>query len=131
MTFYNEQVLKIRDQNFSDDYQIGQIIRAKQFIDHHYVNKIDLRNISGTSFFSKFYFIRLFKKYYGRTPYQYLIEVRIAKAKQLLKSGLTSAETCYSVGFDSIPSFSTLFKKITGLTTSGFLKKAIFDKDLQ
>jgi len=119
MTFYNEQVIKLCDELFSKEYQINQIAVAKLFIDSHFSDNIDLNCLSGVSLFSKFHFIRLFKRYYGRTPYQYLTEVRVARAKQLLKSGIPVSQACFSVGFDSVTSFTGLFKKITGSTPSG------------
>jgi AraC-like DNA-binding protein len=55
-------------------------------------------------------------------PYQYLREIRVSNAKQYLKEGMAVAETCYSVGFDSITSFTGLFKKMTGFTPYAFQK---------
>jgi AraC-like DNA-binding protein len=70
--------------------------------------------------FSKYHFIRLFKKAYGKAPHQYLIAVRIENAKLLLQSHHSVSETCFAVGFDSPASFSSLFKKMTGLTPSAY-----------
>ena len=85
-TFYHQQIIKIRETIFSKDYLYKQAIEAKLFIDKHFADGINLGDIAGKAFFSKFHFIRLFKKNYGRTPYQYLTEVRIAKAKKTFKT---------------------------------------------
>jgi len=69
---------------------------------------------------SKFHFVRLFKANYGRTPYQYLIEVRMKKAKEFLTKGLSVSDVCVSVGFESTPSFTRVFKKITGIMPARF-----------
>jgi AraC-like DNA-binding protein len=95
-------------------YLYRRIVNAKIFIDTHYQENIDLVNIADEAFFSKFHFIRLFKKSYGKTPHQYLISVRIDKAGQLLRNGSSVTDTCFSVGFESLASFSGLFQKITG-----------------
>ena len=129
MTYYHEQLLKIKSEIYPHDYLCDQIIQAKLYIDKHYADNINLHEISQAALFSKFHFIRLFRKNYGRTPYQYLTEVRIAKAKQLLKSDRTISEVCYSVGFTSITSFTGLFKKITGITPSEFQKKSNIEED--
>jgi len=84
----------------------------------HYADVIDLDHIADEAFFSKFHFIRLFKATYRKTPHQYLISVRIENARLLLKKGLSVTDVCYAVGFDSISSFSALFKKLTVLTPS-------------
>lgn len=125
MTYYHEQIIKISSAIYSKDYLCKQVIQAKLFIDKHFADSLNLDDIAGEAFFSKFHFIRLFKKNYGRTPYQYLKEVRIARAKKLLRSGMNVTEVCFAVGFHSTPSFTSLFKKITGSTPFAFQKQKI------
>jgi len=102
-------------------YLYRRIVRAKLFIDNNYSENIDLDNIADEAFFSKFHFIRQFKKIYGKTPHQYLIVVRIEKAMELLRTDIPVSEVCYAVGFESLGSFSGLFKRIVGLTPSAYL----------
>ncbi|MFC0185580.1 AraC-type DNA-binding protein [Pseudarcicella hirudinis] len=102
-------------------YLYRRIVQAKVFIDKYYLQKIDLDNISDEAYFSKYHFIRLFKSIYGKTPHQYLTTVRIEHAKQLLQQGNSVTEVCFSVGYDSVSTFSSLFTKITGKTPSGYL----------
>lgn len=102
-------------------YLYKRIVQAKLYIDTNYAENIDLNNIADEAYFSKFHFIRLFKKIYNKTPYQYLTFVRIEKAMQLLRTDISVSEVCYSVGFESISSFSGLFKRIVGLTPSAYL----------
>lgn len=102
-------------------YLYRRIVQAKLFIDANYADKIDLHNISGEACFSKFHFIRLFKSIYGKTPHQYLIAVRIEKALQLLRSGKPVSDACLLVGFESLTSFSGLFKRTVGISPSTYL----------
>jgi AraC-like DNA-binding protein len=74
--------------------------------------------------------LRLFKKYYGQTPKQYITDKRFEQAKALLKNGITITETCFEVGFESPSSFSTLFKARVGLTPTEFQKRATFTKSV-
>ena len=104
-------------------YLYRRIVQAKLFIDSNYGNKIDVDNISDEAFFSKFHFIRLFKTIYGKTPHQYLKFVRIEKAKQLLRMENSVTIACFSVGFESLSSFSGLFKRITGESPSAYSKR--------
>lgn len=90
-------------------------------MDTHFSENVDLDNISDEAYFSKFHFIRLFKKIYGKTPHQYLITVRLNKAMEFLKSGMTVSEVCFAVGFESLGSFSSLFKRFAGTTPSDYL----------
>lgn len=97
-----------------------RIVQAKLFIDSRYADKIDVDNIADEACFSKYHFIREFKKIYGRSPHQYLIFVRVENAKRLLRNPRSVAEVCASVGFESIGSFSALFKRVIGLTPSEY-----------
>ena len=108
MKFYNEQISKISKDIYPKDYLTRQVILAKDFIDNHFADKINLNHIAREEFLSKFHFIRLFKSYYGRTPYQYLASIRIENAKRLLNNNTISG-VCFAVGFNSvtwIPGFS-------------------------
>jgi len=105
-------------QQFPKIYLYRRIVQAKLFIDSHYHQNIDLNNIAGEAYFSRFHFIRIFKLTYGKTPHQYLISVRIENARLLLKRAMPVNEVCYTVGFDSISSFSALFKKLSGYAPS-------------
>jgi AraC-like DNA-binding protein len=100
-------------------------------MDDHFADDIDLDKIADEAFFSKFHFIRLFKKIYKRTPHQHLTLVRIEKAKELLRSNMISSEVCWSVGFDSITSFTGLFKKMVGVTPALYqLQQQQLKKDI-
>jgi AraC-like DNA-binding protein len=101
-------------------YLYRRIVQAKLFIDEHFADNLDLHNISDEACFSKFHFIRLFRKIYGKTPHQYLIAVRIEKAKMLLGKDTPVSEVCYTVGFESISSFSGLFRRLVGLSPSAY-----------
>lgn len=109
-------------ENYPKFYLYRRIVQAKLFIDHNYARVLDLDNIASEASFSKFHFIRLFKKTYHQTPHQYLTLVRIEKAKLLLKTEMAVADVCFSVGFDSISSFTGLFKRIVATTPSSYQK---------
>ncbi|MDE3247139.1 MAG: AraC family transcriptional regulator [Bacteroidota bacterium] len=77
---------------------------------------------------SKFHLLRLFRRYYGQTPKQYLIEKRLEHAKHLLATGHSASDTCYQIGFESPSAFSTLFTSRFGISPASFQKRAIFTK---
>ena len=104
-------------------YMYKRIVDAKLYIDNHYAENIDLENISNQANFSKYHFLRLFKSAFGRSPHQYLTEVRLSSAKKLLKQNKSVKETCFRVGFESVPSFVSLFKKREKITPYEYLKK--------
>ena len=102
-------------------YLYRRIVQAKLFIDTNYADNIDLDNISDEACFSKFHFTRLFKNIYGKTPHQYLTAVRIENAVRLFRSCNTVSGVCHSVGFESLSSFSGLFRRAVGLSPSAYL----------
>lgn len=115
--------MKMIAEQYPRVYLYRRIVQAKLFIDANYADKIDLDNISDEAYFSKFHFIRLFKSIYGKTPHQYLKWVRVEKARQLLRTDKAVSETCFSVGFESLSSFSGLFKRIVGESPSSYAKR--------
>ncbi len=96
----------------TETYQ--RIVAAKVFIDDHFDGPIDLNSISEQAFFSRFHFHRLFTRIYRRTPHRYLTQRRLHKAQELLAQDKPVTEVCNEIGFESIGSFSVLFKKEIG-----------------
>jgi len=125
MTYYQQQVQILSKKLYPQSYLVNKVINAKKFIDNN-PHDISLDDMAGAACMSKFHFVRLFKRYYGKTPYQYLTGVRIAKGKELLAAGHTVSETCYLLGFNSLSSFSILFKKMGGLTPGHHQQKSNF-----
>jgi AraC-like DNA-binding protein len=125
MTYFEEQLIQIRNTTYGSngkDYLFGHVMRAKKFIETHFAEEINIDQIAGKACFSKYHFIRLFKSIYYQTPHQYLIDVRIDKAKQFLLAGRTVEEACYLVGFASLGSFKVLFKRQTRQTPTAYKK---------
>ena len=97
----------------NDSYK--RLIRARAFIDECYDLPLDLEQIAGQASFSRYHFLRLFRNAFDQTPHQYLVQRRIAKAKDLLASSeLSVTEVCFAVGFQSLGSFSALFHRCAG-----------------
>jgi AraC-like DNA-binding protein len=108
------------EENYPKVYLYRRIVRAKRYIDSNFAGQIDLDNVADEAFFSKFHFIRLFKIAYAKTPHQYLTQVRFEHSKLLLQENMRVADVCYAVGFDSVSSFTGLFKRLNGITPSAY-----------
>jgi len=128
MTFYESEIIRIRSVCYSNHGQLNTVIAMKKYVDSNYNSKLNLDLLSKLHFTSKYHLLRLFKKYYGFTPKQYLTDIRIAKAKRYLTEGHSVTATCFKVGFESLGSFSSLFRVKTGLTPRQFRKSAILKK---
>ena len=109
-----------------DIYQ--RVVAAKLFIDDNFTDRIDLKEISSRAFLSRFHFHRLFTRIYHRTPHQYLTRKRIDKAKDLLAENKPVSDVCNEVGFESIGSFSVLFKKEIGFAPQYYRNMAWLKK---
>ena len=116
------------DQELPKLHLYRRIVQAKLFMDAHFAEPIDVDAIADEACYSKFHFIRTFKSIYTNTPHQYLIAVRLQKAKALLETGLSVTGVCLSVGFDSLGSFTALFKRRTGLTPSAYQRDRLARK---
>jgi len=113
----------------NDIYQ--RIATAKIFIDENYYESIGLEEISQQAFLSRFHFHRLFTKIYRSTPHRYLTQKRIEKAKLLLAENKAINDVCSEVGFESIGSFSSLFKKEIGFAPTYYRNIAWLKKQEQ
>ncbi len=125
MTFYESEIKRIRGIIHSNQGQIDTIIGMRNYIDNNYDSHLNLEVLSHIQFVSKYHLLRLFKRYYGLTPRQYLINKRIEKSKEHLRNRTTVTETCFAVGFESLGSFSTLFKSKTGKSPIEFQKEQL------
>ena len=92
-----------------------KIVTAKLYIDDSFRDPIDLDTLASQACLSRFHFHRLFVRIYRVTPHQYLTRKRLEQARRSLASKQgTVTEICNEVGFESLGSFSTLFKKEIG-----------------
>lgn len=105
-------------------YLYKRIVDAKLYIDNNYHLPLELNLLAEKACFSKFHFLRLFKESFGMSPNKYLTHVRINKAKDLLQDSYSISDVCFHTGFQSIPSFSILFKKHTGTSPKLYADRA-------
>lgn len=98
--------------------------RARDHLDAHFHEPVDLDRVAAVAALSKYHFHRLFTATYGRTPAAYLSERRIERAQDLLRAtNLTVTEVCFAVGFSSLGSFSSRFRAVVGESPSQFQRR--------
>ncbi|PZG24143.1 AraC family transcriptional regulator [Micromonospora craterilacus] len=98
--------------------------RARDHMDRHYTEALDLAAVAAVAGISKHHFQRLFTATYGRSPAAYLSQRRIERAQDLLRAtNLTVTEVCHAVGFASLGSFSSRFSELVGETPSEFQRR--------
>lgn len=95
--------------------------RARDYMEASLFSPLTVPEIAAAAWFSPHHFLRLFKATFGQTPHQYLTARRIAHAKRLLvNSDISVTEICTEIGFESLGSFSLLFRRHAGLSPDAY-----------
>lgn len=104
--------------------KVNSIIeKADQYILEHYAEDISLDDVAKEVNLSSYYFSRFYKEEAGINFSDKLVNVRIDKAKELLKrEDLSIKDVCFMVGYMEPNYFSKIFKKVTGCTASEYKK---------
>jgi AraC family transcriptional regulator len=108
----------------------GQILPARmvrqamEFIESNLGSNLSLRDIAGCVGLSQFHFARLFKQTIGISPYQFVLNRRIERARQLLIQGeLTITAIAMEVGFSDQSHLTRQFKRHCGTTPKAFAEQ--------
>lgn len=102
------------------------ILQAAETLSKNYQKELCLADLLAEAHMSKSYFLRLFRRYMGTTPYNYLVNFRITQAKELLVlTDHSVSEIAQEVGFGDASNFSTRFAKATGQSPLQYRKSAL------
>lgn len=103
------------------NYKLNQ---ALQYIRAHFDRDLTLGEIAAVVGMSQYYFLRLFKQSMGVTPYQYVLYLRVERAKSLLKQRqITISDIAIECGFASQSHFSRVFRQMLGITPKAYQEK--------
>jgi len=95
--------------------------RAKEFIAASFEEPITIDEMAGVACLSTNHFLRTFRQAFRQTPHQFLTAQRLDRARNLLlHTDLPVTEICLSVGFESLGSFSSLFRRKLGASPEQF-----------
>jgi AraC-like DNA-binding protein len=98
--------------------------RACEYINGHFGESITLSKLSEAAGLNSFYLLRAFTRTVGLAPHQYLIQLRIARARQLLSSGEAPAHVASTLGFFDQSHLNRHFKRSLGVTPGDFARSA-------
>ena len=103
---------------FDEDFKkyAEAIKRGKEYINDNLNHKFLLDDIARAAYISPFHFLRIFKRFTGITLHQYVLSLRVERAKSFFRQQLSIAETFNRLGFSNQVHFTRVFKKMTGLT---------------
>ena len=94
------------------------------YLEENYAQNITLEDMARTAGYSVFYFSRLFHRLTGRKPTEYLRQLRLQKALELLDEGLSVSETAMRCGFNSPNYFCKNFRQEYGRAPSAYRSPA-------
>ncbi len=98
-----------------------RLYHARDYADALFHTPLTITELANVAALSPNHFLRTFKQAFQQTPYQYLVSKRLERAQALLlHSDLSVTDICFSVGFESLGSFSWLFRRRTGLSPEHF-----------
>ena len=108
---------KIYFKEYSGGLASAKLEQAIEYINDSLEENIKLQDIAQELDISQYYFSHLFRESVGISPYRYVIQQRVEKAKQLLiDTEMSIAEIALACGFNSQSQMTLHFRKLTGTT---------------
>src|SRR5438046_9796565 len=97
------------------------LLRAKDLADARYAEPLDVDDLARAAGLSRAHFSREFRRTFGESPHAYLLTRRLERAAALLRTTHHSvADICFSVGLQSVGSFTTGFTRTFGQTPTAY-----------
>ena len=97
------------------------LLRAKDLADARYFEPLDVDDLARAAGLSRAHFSREFRRAFGESPHAYLLTRRLERAAALLRTTDRSvADICFSVGLQSVGSFTTSFTRTYGVSPTAY-----------
>jgi AraC-like DNA-binding protein len=101
------------------------LLRVRDLIDRAYASPLDVPALARSAHVSEAHFSRSFRVAFGQTPHRYLLSRRMERAKALLRRAeLSVTDVCVAVGFSSLGSFSTQFRRFVGVSPTTYRERS-------
>lgn len=100
------------------EWYAQRIGAARELMDGDPAGNHSLQSLSNAVSMSPFRFARVFRDLNGVSPHQYLLRVRLARARELLQTGMSVTDTCYAAGFNNLSHFIRSFRRCFGVKPS-------------
>jgi len=107
------------------NYPPVQITSTIEFLVKNYKDQISISELSMKMGYNEQYFIRLFKKHMGISPYQYVMDLRYKEALRMLKLNYSIGEIAREVGYQDLKTFSRAFKQKYGVSPKKFIENFV------
>jgi AraC family transcriptional regulator len=98
----------------------SNLLRVIRHIEKHLSELLTIDILATEAGASRFHFCRVFKKALGTTPMNFLLLMRIERARDLLRKNIPIATIAFKAGFSDQSNFNRHFKKVTGMTPTAY-----------
>lgn len=109
-------------------YKLRRKLReCLKYVQNNYMKPIELSYLAELSGVSREHLCRIFRQYTGMRPFEYIMKIRLQKAKELLllEEEMSISEIAKKTGFQSNSYFSSVFRKTVGCTAEEYRKRTI------
>jgi AraC family transcriptional regulator len=107
------------------DELLRRVLRGRDFLLSSSCGRVPLRDAARVARLSPFHFHRAFRAAFGETPHQHATRHRLERARRLLEGDRSVTEICLETGFESLGSFSRLFRRAYGAAPSPYRRSQI------
>ena len=101
-----------------------RVLRGRDCLLSQAGDRVKLTDVARAACLSPFHFHRAFTQAFGETPHQALTRYRLSKATAQLADGERVTDVCLAVGFESLGSFSSLFRRHYGVSPRGMQQRS-------
>ena len=98
--------------------------RVKEWLEAHSEQNVSVHSLAHFARLSPYYLVRVFHKYVGMPPHQYQTNVRVLKARRLLREGVPISEVAHHAGFCDQSHLNRCFKAALGVTPGKYTATA-------
>jgi AraC-like DNA-binding protein len=100
------------------------LLRAKDLADARYAEPLDVDDLARAAGLSRAHFSREFRRAFGESPHAYLLTRRLERAAAMLRmTDRSVAEICFTVGLQSVGSFTSSFTRTFGISPTAYRAK--------
>jgi AraC-like DNA-binding protein len=104
-----------------EDETFARLNRSRDFLANSLDRRVRLQDAAAEACLSPFHYHRMFVRAFGETPHEFLTRRRIDRAKQMLaRDECPVTEVCLAVGYESLGTFSSTFKMLSGRSPSAY-----------
>jgi AraC-like DNA-binding protein len=96
--------------------------RVKDYLEAHFRESVRLQDLAVIAGLGKFHLLRIFKTRTGFSPYEFLVQLRVRQAMELLRQGMAATTAAFETGFADQAHLNRHFKRLVGVTPGAFAR---------